>query len=407
MSNGALLGYAVVDTAYTKGVLGDITPSGSTLAANSNQVTGLNSDPTVHSFYDASGNLRVVVAQYGLTSPVYMIYDPTTNPWTKVSTNKIWSSISNLYGVVTLGSYLYAIDYDGAHIAKINMTNNAYSQDGYYTFAGTTGYQSNGVAITVLGGSVYGLFTTVDNPWATSPTYLASTVVKLDVSGTNPTAAAQASVGKNAFTLTPYGGKLYIASIGGKQQSGSYNTGESKLNVVTPGTTLSVATPFTANSTLPGDFRDITFSDSGDAYILTGYYDSSYANLNWTLYKTTATAINAATPDIGTTVHSTATSGYFWATLYEDIAASDDRFWFAKGNEIDIYQPAPTSGSFTALVSFSATTLAGFDANLNAVTPLWKASALALRHGSLKSFAAHAMLAAHARKAALELKDKK
>jgi len=419
------LGYIV--TNYSGSDAGDIdvvagTPP--TVTVNKAQVTATttplpawnlqtNGDAKVHSFFDTSNNLRVVVDQYeysSLSSPGLRIYNPTTTTtttWTAVTTARNWSGIENLYGVVKSGNYLYAIDYDSANVVKISLTGAApYTVAGTYHFAsGISGYEDHGVAIAAVGDYVYALFITSD---ASASNYQNSTVVKLDVSGTNPTNVGQASVGKNAFTLEYYDGKFYVACIGGMQQAGSYNAA-SQLNVVNI-STMGVTTPFTASATIPGDFRDIVFSNSGDAYILTGYYDSSYANLIGKLYKTTAANINAGTPSIGTAVDTFTTAGYFWATLYEDVSGgSTDYFWFAKGNPIQIYQPVPTASPATPFATKTPADLGNspYNVSINWITPFWEPSSPLARKGAPRSFAAHAKLAADAKKAALELEDKK
>jgi hypothetical protein len=406
------LGYIVTD--YSGSDAGDIGVVGTTVTVNKAQVTdwtlNSNGDSKVHSFFDTSNNLRVVVDQYNFStgaSPGLRIYNPVTTTWTAVTTARNWSGIVNLYGVVKLGNYLYAIDYDGANVVKISLAGaTPYTVAGTYHFAsGISGYEDHGVAIAAVGDYVYALFITSDS---SASNYQNSTVVKLDVSGTNPTNVGQASVGKNAFTLEYYDGKFYVACIGGMQQAGSYNAA-SQLNVVNI-STMGVTTPFTASATIPGDFRDIVFSNSGDAYILTGYYDSSYTNLIGKLYKTTAANINASPSVIGTAVDTFTEAGYFWATLYEDVSGgSTDYFWFARGNPIKIYQPVPTTSPATAFATKTPADLGNSPRNvsINWITPFWEPSSPLARKGAPRSFAAHAKLAADAKKAALELEDKK
>lgn len=322
--------YTVVNSSYNVGKVGTITSSGtvnSTALASPGTLTGA---PAVHWFSDASGNSRVLVFKYLYPtdpSPSVVIYNPATTPWTQVATAD-WTGITNLYGIATSGSYLYAIDYDNAKIVKVNMTNNAYSLAATYTYPGTTGYEKHGMAIAAVGSYVYGLFMEADNPNATNPTYLASKVVKLNKDTLASVSTAQ--VGKNAFALKYYNNNLYVPCIGGKQQNGSYNSGQSQLNVVNLAN-MTVTTPFTAGTAIPYDFRDITLSSTGNAYILVGKYNTDWT-MNWRVYNTTAT--NIASGNIGAIKESnTSTAGYFWALHYENAA---DRLWFAKGNQVDL-----------------------------------------------------------------------
>lgn len=134
---------------------------------------------------------------------------------------------------------------------------------------------------------------------------------------------------------------------------------------------MSVTTPFITNVSgspaIPGDFRDIAFSDSGDAYLLTGYYDSTYSNLSYRLYKTTATSINSGSPSLGTKIFDTTAPGFLWATLYQD--TTNDLFWFCRGNEIQILQ-APLTTTPTTVDTLDPSDLGNSptDGNLNSVT---------------------------------------
>ena len=288
MSKKLLLGYTVVNEDYTGGEAGDITQGAggvTDITVNKRQVIDLNKDPSLYSFQDAASprQRRGVLAQYKRVqggahiAADIGIYDPSANPWAVIAQKK-WNHIENLYGVVTLGDSLYGIDYDGARIVRITMTGDSYTESGSYIFPGTAGYQSNGVAIAAVDGYLYGLFTTVNNPWISSPQYLNSTVVKLDA-GLVPVIGGQVNVGKNAFTLEPFttvngttaATCLYVACIGGKQNFGSHNP-DSCLDVVDL-SNMTAKTAFkagAANGTSDqADFRDITFSNDGTAYILT------------------------------------------------------------------------------------------------------------------------------------------
>lgn len=326
--------YSVVNPGYTQGKLGTINSAG---IVNSNVLPGgiaLNGAPAVHSFTDANGQPRVLAYNYlyGTSpNPEVVIYNPTTTPWTPVKTipNFIGADIVNLYGIATLGSNLYAVDYDTAKIVKINMAGDAYIATGIYTFPGTAGYDKHGMAIAAVGDYVYGLFAEVTDPWGAA-NYLNSKVVKLNKDTLAPV-GNPVDVGKNAFTLKHYNNKLYVASIGGKQKNdGTSNVGESKLNVVNLANMMAT-TPFIAGAAIPYDFRDIAISNTGNAYILVGSYNSSY-NMNGRIYKTTVAAIDSGS--IGSLVENlNNVPGYYWALLYDNAASN---LWLAKGNQIDL-----------------------------------------------------------------------
>ncbi|WP_312421259.1 hypothetical protein [Anaerospora hongkongensis] len=433
MSKKLLLGYTVVNEDYTKGEAGAIIQGAggvTDIAVNKSQVVKLNKDPSLHSFQDAAtpAQLRVALAQYKrvqggahLAADIG-IYDPSANPWTMI-TQKKWNHIENLYGVVTLGDSLYGIDYDGARIVRIAMTGNGYTETGSYTYPGTAGYQSNGVAIAAVDGYLYGLFTTVNNPWIASPQYLNSTVVKLDA-GLVPVTGGQVSVGKNAFTLEPFttvSGTtattcLYVACIGGKQNFGSHNP-DSCLDVVDL-STMTAKTAFkagAANDTSDqADFRDITFGNDGTAYILTGRYNADFETLSGMLYKTSAADILARAAANQPALLSQAAvpavslenmSGFFWAILYDNgAAAGNDRLWFARGNDVAVYNPPPGSTQAQPFVSLTPERNLGL-ANLNSVAPFWEAVPVRRAYRSApRSLASHSRMAKQAREAALVCK---
>ncbi|BBB91514.1 MAG TPA: hypothetical protein PKA28_15755 [Methylomusa anaerophila] len=361
--------YTVVNSGYSQGKVGTITSTGS--VTPSAVSTPLNGAPAVHSFTDANGQPRMLVYNYTAATgnPEVLIYNPATSPWTQVKSiaDLAGANIVNLYGIATSGSYLYAVDYDTAKIVQINMAGDAYSVTATYTFPGTTGYEKHGVAIAAVGDYVYGLFTEVDDDYATNPNYLTSKVVKLNKS-TLAAVGTAAQVGKNAFTLKSYNNKLYVAAVGGKQRDdGTYNSGESKLNVVNLAD-MTVATPFTSGTAIPYEFRDITLSTAGDAYLLVGRYTPGYATMTGKVYKTTATAI--ASGSLGTEKQSFNTAGYYWALLYETAA---DRLWFAQGNQVDLR----IASTYTSIVSLPAQTILGGSQypNLNSVALIGQAGA--------------------------------
>lgn len=424
-----LLGYTVVSDDYSEGAAGNINVSGSppsySVTVNKDQVgdTSLNGDPTVHSYMVAGSNTRVLVGQYEWGgSPIgFRIYNTNgTDPWTPVAGPLSWAQVVNAYGAVRVEDegedYLYVIDFDGANVVKVALTGvNAFQQVAYYHFPDTPDRVHAGVAITAIGTDVFALFITAADD--TFETYYDSTVVKLDTTGSFPPASPPtATVGKNAFTLTPHGSgndaRLYVACLGGKQQENFPNDLESRLNVINP-SSMAVTTPFitdvNGSPSIPGDFRDITFSDNGDAYLLIGYYNNTYSALNYQLYKTTATLINSGSPSLGTKIFDTTAAGFLWATLYQD--ATNDLFWFVKGNEIEILQaPLTTTPTSVDTLTPSALGDSPTNANLNSVTPLWAPSAVALRAvgpaAASRSLAAHARLAREARQAQRRLREK-
>lgn len=209
---------------------------------------------------------------------------------------------------------------------------------------------------------------------------------------------------------------LYVACIGGKQNFGSHNS-DSCLDVVDL-STMTAKTAFKAGvangASDQADFRDITFANDGTAYVLTGRYNADFETLTGTLYKTSAAAILAqaasnqpallsqvAVP----TVSLQNISGFFWAILYENgLAARNDRLWFARGNDVAVYNPPPGSTQAQPFAALTPERNLGL-ANLNSVAPFWEAvPARNAFRSTPRSLASHGRMARQARETALAYK---
>jgi hypothetical protein len=347
-------------TNYSTGAAGGIVDTGAaTVTVRQSQAEGFNGDPTVHTFFDVSNNPRVAVAQYTTSAEALVtIYNPNTDPWTQVGDALTWSSLSNIYGLVRIGNYLYAIDYDLARVVEIHASGaNIYQQTGaVFNFASAlgglipSGSHANGVALTVVGSTLYGLFSIVDNPWATNPTYTDSVVVKFTLTqGSSITVAAgdyNANLGKNAFTLIDQGTYFYVASIGGKQTYAAPNATSMIQRLDISG--LTNLTTVLDTTALPYNMYDVTFN-GGAAYVLAGYYsDSSWTNFVGYMkqYTVGAPFSSPATRDDMTG----GVAGYYWGIEY---TSENSRLWYARGNAIDLWNPVST----TALVTNSGTAL--------------------------------------------------
>lgn len=431
----SLLGYTVVNSAYTAGVAGAVNGTRTALPGTFNagvQLSGLNGDPALNNFLDPNGASRLVLRQYnyGAAAEPYQIHNPATLPWSSVATGKVWSALWNLYSVATAGDWLYAIDYDLANIAVIDMFSDVYTQSASYNFPTyfntiegspivPAGNQNNGVAVVIVGTSLYALFTTVDDPWAANPVYQKSTIVRMSINTSTGvlsyTAGDYVKVGKNAFTLEHHDGKLYVSALGGAQQGSAANA-DTLINVVNLGTfpaASSVTTPITPiSSGVSGDYRDISIIDDNNVFVLAGHYASSFATLTGGVYKTTIA--NLAAGSLGTKVIDISNAGYFWGLHAEDVSGGTDRLWFFRGDPVEIYAPLPASTSATYAKAFAPAALgsSSVNAHLNSAT-LIQPSTTALTGVKAfqaaparvaKSFAPHAILASQARKAAETLK---
>lgn len=406
-----LFGYTVVDAGYSQGLAGAISGERTgvpTTFTSSTKVTGLNSDPALFNFFQGTES-RLVLRQYTYSTTSLLpnkILDPVATAWTPSLTEKTWSNVANLHAVATKGKWLYATGYDLAKIAVVNM-DSSYTQAPYnYQFPTTwsiptsdvpAGSSVHGEGLTVVDNNLYALFTV--NPNGGYAVYSDSIVVKFDINISTGALSyvGHLKVGKNAFTLDHYNNKLYVCGLGGMQNAGSANA-DTRLDIIDLATFTK--TPVTKTSSMIGDFRDITIVDANTAYVFLGNYDASFANMVGGVYRTTVA--NLASPSAWTKVSDINSAGYLWG-----IYADSNRFWFVKGNQIDIYPGLPASTSDTATKTFTPTQLGYTGGNLNSAIILApdQTSAFAKStSGVAKSFAAHSILAQQARKAAEEAK---
>lgn len=322
-----------VNPAVGHGMEGNISDDGNNVAVTPNLNENLNGAPTVHSFTDTDNNPMLAVTDYedGANRNVYIKDYSGTLLYTLT-----WEHVENLYSLVRIGDYLYALDYDNARVVEIYATDD---EEPIYTETGRTcpfsvsGYNCFGMALAVVNNTLYGLFSVTDSTWAD---YQNSHVVKFDIP--NDTSedititANNSNFEKNAFTLVEQSGYFYVCAIGGRQYNTGYNT-NTKLQcaaVIGFSSTSIVSTVMSGNASLPYEFRDITFNGS-TAYILTGAYNSSW-NLAGKLISVTMTGSSYANEQ--TVVDfSNGVFGYYWSVLY---TGDNSRLWFAKGNEIDI-----------------------------------------------------------------------
>ncbi len=323
--------YDVGGTGY--GMAGRITDTGaSSVTVTPNLNTNLNGDPTAHAFYDTNGDARFAVTDYqqNTTRNIY-IYDYSG----ALKFTRTWPNVENLYSLVRVGDYLYALDYDNARVVEIRATgtpSTIYTETGVtYTFGhAPSGYQANGMALAVYNGTLYGLFSVTNSTWTT---YQNSWVVKFNItSGSSITeASTNGSFEKNAFTLVERGGYFYVCCIGGKQTNTGYN-GSSKLQCVQISSVTSTPTTvLSAGAGLPYEFRDVTFNGN-TVYVLTGCYNASW-NMTGKLFSYTVSSATSFTSQSTVVDFSGGVAGSYWAALY---TTDNSRLWFAKGNQIDI-----------------------------------------------------------------------
>lgn len=407
-----LFGYTVVDAGYSQGLAGAISgerTGAPTTFTSSTKVTGLNSDPALFNFFQGKES-RLVLRQYTYSTTSLLpnrILDPVASSWASLAT-PTWNAVANLHAVATKGNFLYATGYDLAKIAVVNMSTGYTQLSTSYQFPTAwssiptsvvpAGASVHGEGLTVVGDYLYALFTV--NPSGGYSVYSDSVVVKLYIDSATGALDYEGyiTVGKNAFTLDHYNNKLYVCSLGGTQNAGSANA-DTRMDVIDLATFTK--TPVTKTAAMTGDFRDITIVDANTAYVFLGNYDASFANMVGGVYL--STVANLTSPSTWTKVSNVNSAGYLWG-----IYADSNRFWFVKGNQIDIYPNLPASTSDTAAKTFTPAQLGYNGGNLNSAIILApdQTSTFAARStsGVAKSFAAHTILAQQARKAAEQAK---
>jgi hypothetical protein len=303
----------------------------------------LNGDPTVQGF-DFDSTLGIAVTDYtgSAGNPIYIFNAANGDLETSVSDG--WSDVANLYELITIGNYLYALDYDNGRVVEINP-NDGYAQTGVsYTVptvvqSGVT-YYPHGVTLLNIGGSLYGLFAFADS---TFTTYANSELIKFTIKGgVSITVGANnhnSNFAQNAFAMSVSGSKVYVASIGGYQGTG-YNTTSSIQSIADSGNlrTNSVSTVMSPSSTYPYNFLDVSF-DGATAFVLMGAYDENF-NLTGTLLKTT----NFST--FSTIDSFTSIPYYYWAAQY---TSNNNRLWYARGDQIWVYDAAKTTSPVAEL----------------------------------------------------------
>ena len=412
-----LFGYTVVDSGYSQGLAGAINGERTgvpTTFTSQTKVTLLNGDPAIFNFFQGNES-RLVLRQYTYSTTALKankIIDPLAASWSSLVTDPIWSNVANLHAVATKGNFLYATGYDLARIAVVDM-NSSYTQapstsiptyqfpTSWPAISLPTGAESHGEGLVVVGNYLYALFTV--NPSGGYSTYSNSIVVKFGINSSTGalTYINKLEVGKNAFTLEHFNNKLYVCALGGMQNAGSANA-DTRLDIIDLSTFTK--TSVTKATGMVGDFRDITIVDASTAYVFLGNYDASFGNLVGGVYRTSVA--NLTSPALWTQVSAVNSSGYLWG-IYGDA----NRFWFVKGNQIDIYPGLPASTADVATKTFTPTQLGYSGGNLNSAIilapDLTSTASAQLRSSTAKSFASHSILAQQARKAAEELKTKK
>lgn len=360
--------FAYTISNYSESEAGAITGAraGNTVdtTAAKGKITGLNGDAACFNYTKDNTDSELVFRQYtySTTSLLPNRFVASQGNWGTPEASATWDGIANMHAVASKGNYLFATGYDLAKVVVADMDDatNPYSQKFAYDFPAALaeeGHVYHGEGVAVLGNYLYVLFS---NNTGTGyyADYEEGYVVQYSINmatGALTYTNKFVRVGKNGFTLELYGRKLYVCALGGMQQAGTTNP-DTCISIVTVNAlnNMSVAAAKIPTTGVSGDFRDISIVD-GYAYIFAGYYASDYNTFNGKIYRV-AVADLELTGKTWDTIKSFADPGYFWAIHAEGY--SNKRFWFVKGNVIEVYTDASGSSLGTAPYDFDAAALA-------------------------------------------------
>ncbi len=274
--------------------------------------------------------------QASIASPIVKAQGDWSDPVAQTA----WSSILNGHCAVSKGNLLITGEYDKGNLAVIRMNGDpAYNQIQSYTFPDElkeedVAYHIEAAAF--LGDDLCVLFN--GNQGGGYDNYVQGYVVRYAVNSDDGTLTYKDSVrvGKNSFSLNLYGGKLYVPAIGGMQQAGSANEDASVYIVsVNALSKKLVSKKVVLPEGIVGDFRDIALAND-EVYVLTGFYTSDYSQLTGKLYKTPVSNLEAASPEAWTEMQDINQAGYLWGLHAE----KNKRFWFVKGQRIQVFSDA-------------------------------------------------------------------
>lgn len=306
------------------GMSGRIVDEGGTTVSASPNMDTMGPDPQVEGFVNPS-DVPLICSTERVTSgtPSNKIFSVAGSQLATPS----WPDIANLYGIVSVGSYLYALDYDNARVVEIDPSTYAETKTEPYTYETShAGYTGRGQALLVVDGTLYGLFAVPSDDWTE---YEASALVKFDITGGSSIDAVETNdtdLAGNAFAMAYSDGYIYVASIGGEQTNTGPNEG-SALQKVEVDDLSSVDLVMAYDDYYTSEFRDISF-DGSTAYILKGNYNGSW-QLAGKLLKTTDFSSFTVVNDF-----TGGADGYCWAAQY---VPDNDRVWFARGNQVLLY----------------------------------------------------------------------
>jgi hypothetical protein len=350
---------------YSSGLAGTVTRQGKALTVYPRPYAGLNGDAAGFTFLDHDGN------SWALTRERAAGKDDTVRIFNPANLNMpltTFSSLgaSNIHAAASIGDYLYLATYesyngqleDSGEIVRVDMENmeNGYYPDKSYHYASKSGVtvsdtvRPHGEALHIEGDKdnfkVYALFgLSTNQALAYDPTEIVVFDEELNREAPRVLEVG-GNKGLNAVRMAYYGGKLYVACMGGYQGPNSWGDiwevdirDENNYSVrqVLDGNDMT-------NNASPGaaiGMYGIQFAPDGTAYILCGSYSAGY-NFTGMLYVTTAKKL-ASSGDYGklmaTYTAQGGSSGFSWDILYDK---SSGALWSMVGKALEVRNPNGT-----------------------------------------------------------------
>jgi hypothetical protein len=342
--SGADVFYAVSN--YSNGSAGVITKDGDSFSIYGDLVSNLGVDAAGFTFRDAAGEERAMIReyQYGPNDTIY-VWDPG-NFKTPAANSSAWGS--NVHAAASSGRYLYITTYesykdgssaqDTGEVVRIDMAD-GYKPDRRYqhpAFTGSAGFESSphGEAIHIENGKIYVLFGVSYKGVAEyEPTEIVEFDADLTPLRTVKLRDSSGNIGKNAMRMAAYGGKLYVANMGGYQGPDSWgDVWEADIETMTAKQVLDGHDmPYTVGGkSINVGMYGIQFAEDGTAFLLTGSYSGDYV-FRARLFITTASRLSRG--DAGeAAVEYASERGYSWDILWDE---KDSALWCMTGTSLE------------------------------------------------------------------------
>jgi hypothetical protein len=349
--------YAVSN--YSTGSAGVVAKSGDAFSVKRNLVSNFGVDAWGFTFRDAAGAERAMIREYNY-GPNDSVYIYNASDWSAPPVNKRDLG-SNIHAVASGGpdkedkrdrKYLYLTTYesyagasgdeDTGEVVRADMEN-GFTRDKAYQYRRFTSESGNVLsphaeAVHIQGDKVYVLY---GMPYNGVTRYEASEIVEFDAELNRLRSVklteADGRAGKNAVRMAAFGGKLYVACMGGYQGPDSWGDiwevgiGSMTVRQVLDGRDMPYTLP--GGETAAVGMYGVQFAPDGAAYILTGSYSRDFT-FRSRLFVTTAEKLSAgdAGAGVGEVSASYQKQGFSWDILYDE---KDSTLWCMTGRELE------------------------------------------------------------------------